>query len=789
MTRRVWAWLAGIIAAGFLFAPPAGMTSDCCAQPQQEPPRASLLPPGRKPPQQVAPTQDASPQSGSRQTEPRQQPPPLVLDESRQEPRVEVLDEREADRREALTLFGVGRMRANENDLEGAVRVLERAYRLDPSGEAILDQILPVVFQLDRPGEAVRYALRQVQVSKDANPLLAQFLADHFVQQGDFHQALALYERMDELTPASDRRSESYVRARLVMGRLYHAEGRDEEAAKAFETMLQVRQSPADFGFSPEEANQLLGDVSDTLQLIGESLLNAGQVERAAALFEEAFAQQATNNDPNAAALRDFRTAQVAHAGGKTEEALVKLNAYLAAVSPAHEEALDLLKALLIEAGQGTDYLAQLQGWVDAKPQDAFLAIHLANELQKDGKLDEAAAVLEKCSQGLTGNADGNKFDRMTILAALINLHGKRTDAPAYFAAWSQLKELSDAPDAFVEAAMLELRDRPEFIAEIFAAAQAAAESHELSYGETLAAATLALHGKALDKAEAFMTRAIKLHPKLKADLLLFWGIRLMVEQQYAPAAEVFRRGIRENALPFGQPDFYYHLAGVLTELGEYPQAISAGRRAAAMAADNPRILARLAWAQYRAGNEPAATEGYERIIRKFDSDYKSDDIRESVRQARLVLSSLEADRGDYPAAEEWLEQILDEFPDDEGAMNDLGYLWADQNKRLHRAHAMIRKAVEQEPENASYLDSLGWVLHRLGKDAEALTYLQKSVELRPEPDGVVLDHLGDAYLAVENIASARAAWQKAIDAFDQEREADKIQRVQAKLAQHSATN
>ena len=96
---------------------------------------------------------------------------------------------------------------------------------------------------------------------------------------------------------------------------------------------------------------------------------------------------------------------------------------------------------------------------------------------------------------------------------------------------------------------------------------------------------------------------------------------------------------------------------------------------------------------------------------------------------------------------------MLDEFPDDVGALNDLGYLWADQNKRLARPHRMIRQAVEAEPENAAYRDSLGWVLYRLGKFDEALEEQKKAVELskskEKESDGVMYDHLGDIHAAL----------------------------------------
>ena len=58
--------------------------------------------------------------------------------------------------------------------------------------------------------------------------------------------------------------------------------------------------------------------------------------------------------------------------------------------------------------------------------------------------------------------------------------------------------------------------------------------------------------------------------------------------------------------------------------------------------------------------------------------------------------------------------------------MNNLGYLWADENKRLGRAEKMIREAVAAEPDNAAYRDSLGWVLFRLGKYPQAVAELKR---------------------------------------------------------------
>jgi Flp pilus assembly protein TadD len=133
------------------------------------------------------------------------------------------------------------------------------------------------------------------------------------------------------------------------------------------------------------------------------------------------------------------------------------------------------------------------------------------------------------------------------------------------------------------------------------------------------------------------------------------------------------------------------------------------------------------------------------------------------------------------PQAEEWLEQVLDEFPDDVGASNDLGYLWADENKHLERAERMIRKAVDAEPKDKAYRDSLGWVLFRLGRYPEALAELQMAATAEPA-DGVVLDHLGDVYEKLNRRDDAVGAWRKAVDVLRKQNEAERLESVEKKI-------
>jgi tetratricopeptide (TPR) repeat protein len=81
----------------------------------------------------------------------------------------------------------------------------------------------------------------------------------------------------------------------------------------------------------------------------------------------------------------------------------------------------------------------------------------------------------------------------------------------------------------------------------------------------------------------------------------------------------------------------------------------------------------------------------------------------------------------------------------------------------LDEAEAMIRRALESEPNNASYLDSLGWVEFRKGKFDQALNDLLGAAKATEHEDPVVFEHIGDTYLKLNRTPEALEAWQKAL--------------------------
>jgi len=95
-------------------------------------------------------------------------------------------------------------------------------------------------------------------------------------------------------------------------------------------------------------------------------------------------------------------------------------------------------------------------------------------------------------------------------------------------------------------------------------------------------------------------------------------------------------------------------------------------------------------------------------------------------------------------------------------AYNYIGYMWVEKNQNLDEAARLIGKAVELDPGNGAYIDSLGWLYFKQGKYEDALRELLRASEALPEPDAVVFEHIGDTYDKLGKEAEAVLYWQKA---------------------------
>ena len=131
-----------------------------------------------------------------------------------------------------------------------------------------------------------------------------------------------------------------------------------------------------------------------------------------------------------------------------------------------------------------------------------------------------------------------------------------------------------------------------------------------------------------------------------------------------------------------------------------------------------------------------------------------------------------------WAKAEADLMKALELFPDQPHVLNYLGYSWIDQGIKLDEGMEMIKKAVQQRPDDGYIVDSLGWAYYRLGNYEEATKQLERAIELKPE-DPTINDHLGDAYWRIGRVLEARFQW---AHARDLKPDAEELPKIEEKL-------
>jgi tetratricopeptide (TPR) repeat protein len=157
---------------------------------------------------------------------------------------------------------------------------------------------------------------------------------------------------------------------------------------------------------------------------------------------------------------------------------------------------------------------------------------------------------------------------------------------------------------------------------------------------------------------------------------------------------------------------------------------------------------------------------------RNADASRVLDETRKSAADdadVLYILSGLYAKTGQTQTAQQVLADVLKLDPSHAGASNDLGYSLAEDGKNLSHAESLIRQAIALEPHNASFLDSMGWVLYKLGRFAEARRYLDRAIgppqsAAESEADPVVLDHRGDVLYRLGERDAAAMDWKKAAE-------------------------
>jgi tetratricopeptide (TPR) repeat protein len=268
------------------------------------------------------------------------------------------------------------------------------------------------------------------------------------------------------------------------------------------------------------------------------------------------------------------------------------------------------------------------------------------------------------------------------------------------------------------------------------------------------------------------------------------------------------------------------HLAAVYRDAKQYPAAVDAFRQYATLdTSDDAQAEAAAQIVEtYRASGDLAAAEREAQAdIKKladnrgasFELQLELADIYEQGKRWTDMMKTLDraeqlAGSGNekervyfmrgagferqkkYDQSEAAFRKALELNPKDAGALNYLGYMLADRNVRLDEAYDLVKRAVDLDPDNGAYLDSLGWVYFRQGKLDDARGLLERALDRMQDP--TVHDHLGDVYLKLGKTKEAIAQWQDSLREFRKAPQPDadpdemssvnrKLDEAQAKLA------
>lgn len=259
---------------------------------------------------------------------------------------------------------------------------------------------------------------------------------------------------------------------------------------------------------------------------------------------------------------------------------------------------------------------------------------------------------------------------------------------------------------------------------------------------------------------------------------------RLLLEmERFREAREHFDR---LRSWPETRDSAWYHLGWIDETLEEPEQAIEAYRRVrhepyylnarvriAILLADLGRLAQarrHLASTWRRAEDEDvhlylvearllSEAELYREAMGVFRDALDAYPGQTDLLYSRAMLA-VQHDRLDV--AEQDLRSIIAREPNHADALNALGYSLTDRTDRHGEAYELIRRALALEPNKYQIIDSMGWVLYRMGRLTEALEYLRRSYKMEPHPE--VAAHLGEVLWMLGNHDEARDIWERALE-------------------------
>jgi tetratricopeptide (TPR) repeat protein len=440
---------------------------------------------------------------------------------------------------------------------------------------------------------------------------------------------------------------------------------------------------------------------------------------------------------------------------------------------PQSQQARQVLAALLVNQEQLANALPHLEKWLRSDPAGvgkSFLQISSLLARHKDKQ-----AVLE-LMQGLARNYSEVPEARFAVAQAAWNAQNADLALSEIRAALQLRPEWELA--ALFQAQVLQRKSSPEALAYLAAYLEQHPQARDarLSYARmlvsekkfpeartqfevllaeypknaevTMAVALLAMQLNDYDAAEAQLKRALENNYKDPDAVRMYLGQVNEERQRYDEALKWY------GAVVSGEQDIaaQARYAGVLAKQGHLDQARQHLRE---ITPRNTQQRVQIVQAEAQLLREANAyQEAFDVLTGALEKFPDNPELLYDHAMAAEKVNRLDV-------LEANLRKLIALRPDHAHARNALGYTLADRNERLDEAHQLIESALKLAPEDPFIMDSMGWVLYRQGRLEQALDYLKRAHNLRPDPE--IAAHLGEVLWANGQRDEARTLWSDAL--------------------------
>jgi tetratricopeptide (TPR) repeat protein len=599
---------------------------------------------------------------------------------------------------EAYSQFLLAHRLEDDNDVDGAIAAYKRAMTLDPRAADVVSELADLYMRQNRVSEATATAEQALKIAPSNREA-------HRVL-GTIYASMASPSQPDQRSSQQSQRDNLSKAVQHLEQAIDHPLGQPDANLRAMLARLYVANA------SYDKAIPLLAELvkqepqwQDGAALLVEAYAAAGREADAIRWLEEA-----VQDDPQLyPALADFygRQRKWREAAGAYERALQ--------ASPRSVDLKVRYASMLLNAGGQDNIVKARQALRDALAARAT---------------DERALYLLSQAERRTGNLEAAESAARRLIA-------QNAKNPSGFAALAEALEERRSYQGVVDAVEPAI---PSF-----------RSAQDASFSLSLLLPHLGFAFQQMgqfDKAVSAFEEARKLAPRDPA-LTGYLIQAQMAAKHFGAAAELAHQARADQPDSLGLARLE---AQALRQSGRADQGIALLEGQLQKHSDDPEAYVALAQVYSETNRGAQAVKMLQDAQAKFPSE----------SSLTFELAAVFEKQKKYSDAEAVFRQLIAREPNHAGALNYLGYMLAERGERLDESVGYIKRALAIEPDNGSYLDSLGWAYFKSGKLDLAEENLKRAAD-QLLTNSVVQDHYGDVLAKLGRYDQAITAWNRAL--------------------------